>query len=345
MSARDGCHGRREARARAAGIGTALVLAVLAFAGCGGARSAGGGRPSAIDPSASPAALVALADSAAKEGDAALARRALERASEIAPADPAVRLGYGRYYLALRRHADAKVEFERAATLDPRSPEPHYQLGLAYLGAGERVDGHRSLVRALQLDPGHEGALRAIRPILEERYRAAGIPPEYAELPGRPTVSRGELGVILAVELGMDPDRVTWRSDAARRTDWPALDAAWGSRWLRASVARGWINPMADRDLHLNDPLTRGGLAILVSELLARSPTTFPDSAALASFPDLGPRHYLGLAAGRASGLGLPERDGGRFDPKALATGSETLQVVRGLARRTGARPVVSPEP
>jgi hypothetical protein len=184
-----------------------------------------------------------------------------------------------------------------------------------------------------------------VRPILEERYRAAGVPAEYAELPARSTVSRGELGVILAVELGVDPDRVTWRPDAARRTDWPALDAAWGSRWLRASVARGWIAPLADRDLHLDDPLTRGSLAILVSELLARSRAAPSDSIVAASFVDLGARHYLGLAAGRAADLGLPARDGGRFDPQALATGSETLAVVRGLARRIHARPVVSAEP
>ena len=323
----------------------AIAAALLFGNGCGGAGNVGGGRPAAIDPSASPASLVALADSAAQAGDANLARRALERASEIAPSDPAVRLGYGRYYIALRRYADAKTEFERAAELDPRNPEPHVQLGLAYLAAGEKTEGHRSLLRALRLDPDHAEALEALRPILEERYRAAGIPSEYAALPARTSVSRGELGVMLAVELGVDPDRVTWREDAARRTDWPTLDAAWGSRWLRASIARGWIAPLADRNLHLDDPLTRGALAILVSELLARSPVARVDTVAPASFEDLGPGHYLGLAARRASGLGLAARDGGRFEPRALATGSETLAVVRGLARSVGARPVVSPEP
>jgi len=331
--------------------GSAVLLLLIALpiaAGCGGAGAAGGARPSAIDPGASAPSLIALADSAVKSGDADLARRALTRASEIAPADPRVRLAYGRYYTALHRYGDAKTEFERAATLDPSSPEPHYELGLAYLAAGERTSGHRELLRALRLDPSHAGANAAIRPLLEERYRAAGIPVEYAALASRSTVSRGELGVILAVELGVDPDRITWRSDAARRTDWPALDAAWGSRWLRASVARGWIAPFADRNLHLDDPLTRGALAVLVSEILARAPKALRDSSTAvvpAAFQDLGPRHYLGLAAARATGLGLPTRDGGRFEPQALATGAEALEVVRGLARRSGLLPVVSTEP
>jgi tetratricopeptide (TPR) repeat protein len=322
-----------------------LVLAAALVAGCGGARTAGGARPEAVDLAAGPEALVALADSAVKAGDADVARRALERASEIAPTDARVRLGYGRYYVALRRYGDAKVEFERAGILDPKSPEPPYELGMAYLTAGERASGHRALLQALRLDPSHAGSLAALRPLLEERYRAAGIPGEYAMLPARATVSRGELGVILAVELGVDPDRVTWRSDAAHRTDWPALDAAWGSRWLRASVARGWITPMADRDLHLADPMTRGALAILVSKVLARSPGAARDSAGLMEFADLGPNHYLGLAAGRAAGLGLAAREDGTFDPQALATAADALHVVRGLARRTGAMPVVSTEP
>lgn len=331
--------------ARAARMASFVLAAALpVVAGCGGARSAGDARPAVLDPTAGPQALVALADSAVKTGDADLARRALTRASEIAPSDPRVRLAYGRYYTALRRYGDAKVEFERAATLDPTNPEPSFELGLAYLEAGERASAHRAFLRALRLDPSHAGAIEALRPILEERYKAAGIPGEYATLPARPTMSRGELGVVLAVELGVDPDRITWRSDA-RRTDWPALDSAWGSRWLRASVARGWIAPFADRNLHLDDPVTRGALAILVSELLARSPAAPPDTAPIASFPDLGARHYLGLAASRASRLGLPVRDGGRFDPQALATGSEVLEAARGLARRTGALPVVSTEP
>jgi tetratricopeptide (TPR) repeat protein len=336
----------RKRAGRFAAWGTLLLAAALPIvAGCGGARTAGGARPSFVDPAAGPEALVALADSAVKAGDADLARRALMRASEVAPSDPRVRLAYGRYYTALHRYNDAKVEFERAATLDPSSPEPSYQLGLAYLRAGERTSGHRALLRALRLDPTHAGALAALGPLLEGRYKAAGIPADYAALPSRSTVSRGELGVILAVELGIDPDRVTWRSDAARRTDWPTLDAAWGSRWLRASVARGWIAPFADRNLHLDDPVTRGALAILVSEVLARSPTAAPDSTPPSVFADLGARHYLGLAAARASELGLPTRDGGRFEPQALATGSEALEVARGLARRTGALPVVSTEP
>jgi hypothetical protein len=107
-------------------------------------------------------------------------------------------------------------------------------------------------------------------------------------------------------------------------------------------VMRHWIEAFPDGSLHLDDPMTRGQLALLLARLgsdrgrcCAR-----PDS----SFTDLGERHYLGRAAAEAVHLGLPLRSG-RFEPLAAATGGEALRSVRGLARLLGATPVVDGEP
>jgi hypothetical protein len=314
-----------------------------------------------LDASSGPASLVALADSAIAAAEPELARRALARAADIAPQSAVVHEGYGRYYTATLRYKDAKTEFDHAALLDPSSPEPHYWLAKAYLKAGAKEQAFQSLARALRLDPTHAGARDAIRPLLEDRYRVAGIPTEYATLAERPTVTRGELGVMLAVEMGVDPDHSVWRSDQVQRTDWASIENAWGSRWLRASVGRGWIGPLADADLHLDDPVTRGSLAILLAPIRARAPVTVlpestsnwnPTRAALAGgsglaaeFPDLGPRHYLARAAAGAVRLGLPTREGGRFEPQAIVSGYEALHALRGLARTTGAMPIVSGDP
>ena len=338
-------------RVRAIAGVTALVAAAwAASSGCGG----GGGaetRP-ATDPGSNVADLVALADSAIARGEADEARRLLDRAVSQRPDDPGVHLARGRLFTAIRRYRDAKTEFDRAAELAPESPEPHYQLALAYLAAGERDRAVSSLERAIALDPAHAGARAALSPLLSSRYEAAGIPGDYPRLAERPTVSRGELAVALSVELGADPDRSVWRSDEATRMDWPELDAAWGSRWVRAAVQRRWIRPYADGALHLEDPVTRASLVLLLARLAQGAPAGGADSAAARSpehrattFPDLGPRHYLGPAAERAVRLGLPTREGGRLEPLAVATGLETLRALRGLARAIGATPVVSPGP
>ncbi len=339
-------------------VGALIFAALLGAGGCAGTKGGNSSTDFSIDPTAGPAALVALADSAIAMAEPELARLALARASQIAPSSAAVVTAQGRYFTAVYRYKDAKSEFERAAALDPSSPEPQYWLGMAYLQAGSKEQAFRSFSLALRADPTHQGAQVAIRPLLEDRYRVAGIPVEYASLAGQTTINRGELGVMLAVELGLDPDRTVWRSDQAYRTDWPAIDAAWGSRWLKVSVARGWTSPMADGDLHLEDPVTRGAFAILIARIDASWPRgSVTDSARLAggaaaglppypgSFSDLGPRHYLLRPAGAATSLGLPVRDQGRFEPQSFVTGWESLRALRGLARSMGVVPIVSGEP
>jgi len=348
---------RASAVARLAAL---VVAAWIAASGCGGSGGgAGTGTRPELESGVGVPGLIALADSAVARGDAETARRALDRAIALSPDDPSVRLARGRFYTAIRRYSDAKTEFDRAAALDPASPEPHYQLGLAYLAAGERDRALASLERAVALDPGHAGAREALSPLLATRYEAAGIPGDYPRLAERSTLSRGELAVALSVELGADPDRNVWRSDDAVRTDWPELEAAWGSRWVRAALARKWISPYADGALHLDDPVTRGSLALLLARIVERAPAkAVADSgdgsggpggtggpARGVTFPDLGPRHYLGPAAERAVRFGLPTREGGRFEPLAVVTGLEALRALRGLARALGASPVVSPEP
>lgn len=351
MSARPGI--RRSAGAPDARpvVGRAAVAAALALAlvsalgGCSGSRGPGARIEVSGTVGGDPAALVALADSAIARGDAATARRALDRALAAAPDSASVRLGRGRFFTAIRRYRDARVEFDDAARLDPSSAEPPYQLGLAYAQAGETAEAMAAFGRALAIDPGHAGARAALAPLLATRYVAAGVPAEYARIPERTIVTRGELGVILAVELGADPDRTVWRSDDPAPRDSPELEAAWGSRWLEASVARRWLTPFPDGSFHLDDPVTRGNLSLLLARLAhgmgADSVLAGPD----VDFPDLPPRHYLEPAASRSIRLGLPTRAEGRFDARDAATGLETLRAVRGLARAVRATPVVAPEP
>ena len=343
-------------RSYSAAFALAVPLLALSITGCGGGAT--GPKPSASVSDHTPAsALVADADTALATGDAEGARRLLARAVQAAPESAFVHLAYGRYWTAAHRYKDAKDAFERAAALAPSSPEPPYELGRAYQQAGDLTEAARAYTAALRLDPNHAASAAALGPILGARYEAAGIPGEYALLRGRTTVSRGELAVILAVELGADPTAVTWRSTAppSRRED-QELETAWGSRWARAAATRDWIEPFADGSYHLDDPVTRAALAITLADVerkwaapgaLGMGRGAEPaDSASLnRAYPDLGPRHYLARVAARAALDGLPAREDGGFDPWAAASGADILTASRGLARRLGASPVVSAEP
>jgi Tetratricopeptide repeat len=327
--------------ARRVALLTLLVgLAAAAVAGCSGGRG-DSARPTMDNQSV--ASLITLADSAVAAADANTARRALDRALALDPDDPTVHVARGRFFVAIRRYKDAKAEFDRAASLDSRSAEPAYQLGRAYQIAGQRDSARIAYSRALMLDPGHAAARDSLSGLLRGRYEAAGVPGDYPALAGKPTVSRGELAVVLAVELGADPDKISWRSDEVEKTNWPELDQAWGARWLRATLMRRWIPSLPDGSYHLDDLVTRGQLALLISRVAAET-GRIGSLGADTTFSDLPARNYLARPAARSYRLGLPLREGGRFDAAAAATGDEVFKTVRGLARWLGATSAVRSE-
>jgi Tfp pilus assembly protein PilF len=279
--------------------------------------------------------------------DAESARRSLTRAVELEPGNASAHVALGRYHAAVRRYRDAKAEFDRAAALDTLSAEPYYRLGLAYAEAGDAKLAADSFTRALARDPNHAPSQAALGSALDSRYLTAGIPAGYGALRTHPSVSRGELGVMLAAELGQDPERPSWRGAKEFPSNTEEARGAWGERWVRAAMARGWIAPFPDRSYHLGDPVTRGALALLIADIeggaagvAAGGAPSVPDH-----FPDIGPRHFLLRAARTAVMIGLPLREEGRFEPWASVTGAEAFAALQGVARTLGVEPVVREEP
>ncbi len=358
----------------------AAVFFALLLTGCSGAQ---GPHPSRPDDAASIPVLLARADSASARGApdearaayaraadearragvrdlefrarlgaglASLAlsepdpaRRSLARALELDPASAQAHDAMGRLHAATRRYLDAKNEFDRAAALDTVSAEPLYHLGLAYVQAGNPKLAAEAFTRALARNPDHAPTQAALSSVLESRYTAAGLPEGYAALRTHPSVSRGELAVMLAAELGADPERPSWRGGKDQPLDTEEARGAWGERWVRVSMARGWIKPFPDGSYHLGDPVTRGAMALLLTGIAGNGAAA--SSRGIDRFSDLGARHYLARAAETAVEVGLPLRQDGRFEPSASATGSEAFAALKGLAKRLGVEPVISEEP
>ncbi len=356
------------------------LLAASVLAGCSGSQ---GPRPARPDDSTSIPALLTQADSAAAHGAPAgaragysraaaaakragacdlelraelgaglasialgepePARRSLARALDLNARSAAAHDAMGRLHTATRRYLDAKTEFERAAALDTTSAEPLYHLGLAYAQSGDPKLAAGALTRALARDPAHAPSMAALGTVLDSRYVVAGLPEGYGALRTHPSLSRGELCVMLAAELGADPERPSWRGGRELPSETPEARGAWGERWVRVSMARGWIKPFPDGSYRLGDPVTRSALAIILAEIAGTGAPSSP--LGTDPFPDLGARHYLARAARAAVEIGLPLRQDGRFEPWASVSGSEALAALKGLARKLGVEPVVTEEP
>jgi len=257
---------------------------------------------------------------------------------ELLPSSAEAHLALGRFHAAIHHYRDAKEEYDRAAALDTTSAEPYYRLGQAYAEAGETRGAIEALTRALARNPTHAGAQAVLQAVMDKRDTASGLPEGYGALGGRMTLSRGELGVMLAAELGLDLDH-----PGEMEGDVTEVRGTWGERWLRAAIGRGWLSPFPDGSFHLGDPVTRGALALTLAQIeRSLGPLAPPGSS---SFPDLSARHYLARAAALAVRMGLPLRSDGRFDPWTSATGTEALLSVKGIAREHGLRAIVPGEP
>jgi tetratricopeptide (TPR) repeat protein len=336
-----------------------LLSLALALGGCAGSRPGPSPGPAGADA----ATLVALGDSAfasldqgRARADDAPARAAAAREGDR-PVEARALVGLGRYLAAARRYHDARVAFERAASLDSTTAAPYFYLARAAVALNDEKLAIQSLGQGLRRDPGDAPSQALLQSLARSRCAAAGLPPEYGELLTRSVVTRGELGVMIAVELGLDPDRLGWASDRPQVIVPPEVEGAWGAPWLRASVLLGYLKPFPDRSLHLSDPVTRRGLALIVAGLersvgTRGTPTLAPSDSSSDSLgpepppalPDLGPRSYLRRAAARAVRLGLPTHSGGAFDPDASASGTDILRVLDRLSRLAGRTPALPEE-
>jgi tetratricopeptide (TPR) repeat protein len=149
-----------------------------------------------------------------------LAQAAIDRATALAPEDPAVVFVRGLYrYHGFLDYEAALAELRRAATVDPGRAEPYEWMGYVQRRSGRLTDAITSLERAMELDPQSTRLVGG----LGETYAGAG---RYA-----------------------DAVRLSERAMDARPTDWGAHNVL-----ITVAVASGDI---ADAGRRVADALAR----------------------------------------------------------------------------------------
>ena len=98
-----------------------------------------------------------------KQGMAAQATVALEKAKRLEPEKASIRESLGIAYFRIRRWAEAEAEFRAVLELSPTDDYAHYALGrtLEKLGRNAEANGHYKLASSLR--PGSEQYTDRIR--------------------------------------------------------------------------------------------------------------------------------------------------------------------------------------
>jgi len=104
-----------------------------------------------------PFRLSVAAGVAEHSGDVGAARRLLERALELAPADGQVLLQFGMMELRMQDYASARRQLERAAAVAPQLPDVWAQLIVLHSTAGDAPAAERALASGLVHCPNSPG--------------------------------------------------------------------------------------------------------------------------------------------------------------------------------------------
>lgn len=194
--------------------------------------------------------------------------RAYERALQIDPLAPGLRVDYARSLTALQRPAESETQLRQAMSLDPGYADAYYAAAELYGSAGSRLDqAARHALRARQLDPASPlYAMMLITALtdLGEFDRAAQVAQE-----SRPIGGSNPFWVRSVVQLH------------ALRHEWPAAQET--LRQFESQSAANMADSLRLFDAHV---LATGANPPAVRALLQRARAQWP--AMFAESPSIG---------------------------------------------------------
>jgi tetratricopeptide (TPR) repeat protein len=217
---------------------------------------------------------------------------------------------------------------KKAVTVDPSDARAWILIGQVHESRGEYADALAAYRKAEAIEPGEETAGHRAR--AASRAALSRLPQEYRDIPGTPSLTRGELAALVGVRL----DSLV--SGNARRDSVVVTDARshWASAWIIAVVRAGVMEPFPNHTFMPRAVVRRIDLAHVVQRLLslvaARQPALGRQwLGGRPRIADLPPGHlgYPAVAAAVTAGI-MPLAEGSTFRPSRVVTGAEAIEVI-----------------
>ena len=223
-----------------------------------------------------------------------------------------------------------------AAELEPDEPRTHVILGDIYEAQGDVMKAVDELSTALNLQP--DDALRTRVDDLRRRAAFAAMPPEYRSIETAPTVTRGQLAALFAVQL--EPLLTSARNiTAIVITD---TRGHWAAPYILATARAGVMEIYPNHTFQPDAIVRRVDLARAVGRVLEVVAQRNPQLAASwrasrRQFPDVAPGHLSYPAAALATDAGvMTTAEDGSFQLARPVTGAEAVSAMARLAQLAG---------
>jgi tetratricopeptide (TPR) repeat protein len=270
--------------------------------------------------------VIDAAQTAAKEGRVADARRAYERAIAISPESAFLHRELGQLE---RRAGDtdrALGHLRRAIELDSNDATALVETGELLEARGDVTGAENAYRKATAIDPSLNlsGRITAVA----QRARESQLPPEFRAALTAPQITRGDLAALIGVRL-----EGLVRQAPARQVVVTDTQRHWASTWITETASTGIIEPFENHTFQPRALVRRGDLATVVSRLVAliapSNPSVRERLSQRPAIADVPPRHLQYDAVVLAVAVGaMPLVDGDRFQVARQVSGEEAVEVI-----------------
>jgi tetratricopeptide (TPR) repeat protein len=281
---------------------------------------------------------VAGARAAAQAGRLTEARTGYTQAIAASPDSP-----FLYRELAVVEQRDGRLpaalqQIEKAIALDPNDSRNFVVQADVLEAMGQWEKAVAALTSAAALEPAE--AITARIDALRARAAFEAMPAEYRTIEQSSTVTRAQLGALLATRLDALVKRAPRRSTAVI-TD---TRGHWAAQWIIPVARAGFMEVYPNHTFQPNTIVRRGDLAATARSVLLAIAAENPKAGAAwrtarRKFPDLSPGHLSYAAASMAVEAGVMQTgEGGAFQLARPVTGAEAIAAIQRLAELAGRR-------
>lgn len=264
----------------------------------------------------------------------------------------------GEYEDAIDEFKDALEETEDSKTVINKkdvSKDAYYWMGVTYKTWGKYIEAQTAFQDILKIDNTDVRAGLAIKELAEYQAAVAGQSPELRKIAAQKEITRSDVAVLFVSELPLEKifrkspaqsavkfsapgQPIMGKREDGRDTNWP-IDVAethWAKTYVEKALNTGIMMKYPDGTFKPDQKVNRAEFALLIQHFLVKAfddqsieTKHFGDSSPFADILNTAPIFNAAMVVS-TRGI-MTGKDDGTFQPTAVVSGAESLNIIRNL--------------
>lgn len=239
----------------------------------------------------------------------------------------------GKIYMSEQQYHPAIDSLKLALEIMPKTSTAWRYLGQSLLGLYEYEKARKALQRCLLINPHDEEGEKLLKLVQQELYRGKSIPGEFLKISSNPSITRGELAALLALNLKLPLGKSLPRLDVPVVI--PDISSHWAREYIIYVVRNKLMREYPNHYFLPEASLSRGEAAEIVDSALQQLTglKAIEGKSEGWSYEDVTPLHQYYGAVTRLAALGImtPQAENS-FGVTHKLSGLEALEIVDRLA-------------